>query len=106
LAGEVSQGISRPVTFGWGPRYLHSTGQLHKGGPAVGGFIHVSVVTTDTRQVAGQSFTWGELIESQVRGDAKVLRDMGLPVLRLEISSIEEDLPRIRAALTGHVGAN
>lgn len=100
LARDVAQEISRPVTFGWGPRYLHSTGQLHKGGPPVGSFIHLSMTSTDTRQVADQNFTWGNLLESQVRGDAKVLRDLGLPVLRLEISSLDEDLPRVIDALT------
>lgn len=99
VAGDISTQISRPVTFGWGPRYLHSTGQLHKGGPVVGSFIHLSTTNSDTRHVAGQAFTWGELLESQARGDAKVLRDMGLPVLRLEIESVDEDLARVVAAL-------
>lgn len=106
LTRNIAQKISRPVTFGWGPRYLHSTGQLHKGGPPVGSFIHLSMKNADPRTVAGQSFTWSDLIESQVRGDAKVLRDLGLPVLRLEISSLDEDLPRVISALTRDAAGN
>ncbi len=99
VAHDTSHRLERAVTFGWGPRYLHSTGQLHKGGPLVGAFIHVSAPNSRDFEVAGQPFTWGEMLSSQVRGDAKVLRELGLPVLRLEFDELETGLARLKNAL-------
>lgn len=89
----------RPVTFGWGPRYLHSTGQLHKGGPKTGAYI---VITTDySRDVAvpGQAFSFAELIAAQARGDVSVLTDHGLPVLHLHVTDTTVGMTTVRSAL-------
>ena len=43
---DLAARVGRPVTFGWGPRFLHSTGQLHKGGPPVGVFLQVTATPT------------------------------------------------------------
>ena len=75
----------RPTTFGWGPRFLHSTGQYHKGGPAQGVFIQVVEVASDDREVPGQPFTFGGLLEAQARGDASVLATHHRPVLTLTV---------------------
>lgn len=76
----------RPTTFGWGPRFLHSTGQYHKGGPAQGVFIQIVESGTDDRDVPGQPFTFGVLLEAQARGDATVLATHNRPVLTLKVS--------------------
>jgi glucose-6-phosphate isomerase len=75
----------RPTTFGWGPRFLHSTGQYHKGGPAQGVFIQIVERATVDRAVPGQPFTFGTLLEAQARGDATVLANHDRPVLTLTV---------------------
>jgi glucose-6-phosphate isomerase len=89
----------RPVTFGWGPRFLHSTGQLHKGGPPVGVYVQVTADPVEDLRVAGRDFTFGDLIAAQAAGDARVLADHGRPVLRLHLSDLDAGLPAVRDAL-------
>ncbi|QNE14621.1 glucose-6-phosphate isomerase [Pseudarthrobacter sp. NBSH8] len=80
-------GVSgRPVTFGWGPRFLHSTGQFHKGGPAIGVFLQVTAAPTEDLAIPDRPFTFGELISAQAAGDAQVLAGHGRPVLRLHLT--------------------
>ncbi|CAN5287203.1 glucose-6-phosphate isomerase [soil metagenome] len=76
----------RPVTFGWGPRFLHSTGQLHKGGPRVGVYLQITGAIESDLQVAGRDYSFGDLITAQAAGDARVLADHGRPVLRLHVT--------------------
>lgn len=76
----------RPVTFGWGPRFLHSTGQFHKGGPAIGVFLQVTAAAATDLAIPDRPFTFGELISAQAAGDAQVLSDHGRPVLRLHLT--------------------
>ena len=76
----------RPTTFGWGPRFLHSTGQYHKGGPATGAYLQITGAPHTDLAVPGQPFTFGELITAQAAGDAQVLADHGRPVLRLHLT--------------------
>jgi glucose-6-phosphate isomerase len=74
------------VTFGWGPRFLHSTGQYHKGGPPQGVYIQVTDSVTDDLDVPGRDFTFGQFIAAQAGGDAAVLGDHARPVLRLHLT--------------------
>jgi glucose-6-phosphate isomerase len=83
LRDNFASKIRRPVTFGWGPRFLHSTGQYHKGGPKQGVFLQLVSADQFDLQIPGRNFTFGELIASQAAGDAKVLSDLGRPVLTL-----------------------
>lgn len=76
----------RPVTFGWGPRFLHSTGQFHKGGPAIGAFLQVTAASATDLSIPDRPFTFGELISAQAAGDAQVLSGHGRPVLRLYLT--------------------
>ncbi|HWD63099.1 MAG TPA: glucose-6-phosphate isomerase [Humibacter sp.] len=76
----------RPVTFGWGPRFLHSTGQFHKGGPAVGVFVQILTHETTDLEVPDRPFTFGQLISAQAAGDAAVLAEHGRPVLTLTLT--------------------
>ena len=92
----------RPVTFGWGPRFLHSTGQLHKGGPAVGVFVQVTGDLAEDLQVPGREFTLGRLKAAQAEGDADVLRALDRPVLTLRVSDAA-GLAAVATAL-GRVG--
>jgi glucose-6-phosphate isomerase len=71
------------TTFGYGPRYLHSTGQLHKGGPPVGRFLQLLHEADEDLPVPGGSDTFETLKRAQADGDLLVLRDLGLPAERL-----------------------
>nr|WP_216653799.1 glucose-6-phosphate isomerase [Nocardioides sp. zg-DK7169] len=88
----------RPVTFGWGPRFLHSTGQYHKGGPATGVFLQVTSAPAADLAVPGRSFTFQEFITAQAVGDGQVLAGNGRPVLRLHVES-PAGLDAVRTAL-------
>jgi hypothetical protein len=76
------------VTHGLGPRYLHSTGQLHKGGPATGRFIQVYGPSTEDVNIPGQDFTFGTLIAAQMAGDRMTLAERGRPVVRIRLEDI------------------
>lgn len=89
----------RPVTFGWGPRFLHSTGQFHKGGPAVGVYLQITDEPAEDLSVPGRDFTFGTLVSAQAAGDAQVLADHGRPVLRLHLTDRTAGLARLREVL-------
>jgi hypothetical protein len=76
----------RPVTFGWGPRFLHSTGQYHKGGPANGVFLQITGAVTADLDVPGQPYTFGELQAAQAGGDRLALAGRGRPMLWLHLT--------------------
>ncbi|MBN9152552.1 MAG: glucose-6-phosphate isomerase [Microbacterium sp.] len=83
----VAADSGRPTTFGWGPRFLHSTGQYHKGGPATGVFLQITERTDVDVEIPGRPFTFGELIEAQAAGDASVLATgHGRPVVTLTLT--------------------
>ncbi|GAA3538613.1 glucose-6-phosphate isomerase [Kribbella ginsengisoli] len=76
----------RPVTFGWGPRFLHSTGQYHKGGHPQGVFLQITTSESSDVEIPDRPFSFGTLISAQAAGDAGVLADRGRPVLRLHLT--------------------
>jgi glucose-6-phosphate isomerase len=83
----VAADSGRPTTFGWGPRFLHSTGQFHKGGPANGVFLQILEQTEVDLEIPGRPFTFGQLIQAQAAGDASVLADgHGRPVVTLTLT--------------------
>lgn len=89
----------RPVTFGWGPRFLHSTGQYHKGGPANGVFLQITQIPKTDLEIPDSPFTFGTLVAAQAAGDAKVLSEHGRPVLTLTVTDVAAALPAILGAL-------
>ncbi|TQS29727.1 glucose-6-phosphate isomerase [Microbispora sp. KK1-11] len=74
------------VTFGWGPRFLHSTGQYHKGGPATGVFLQITGAVTDDIEVPGKPYTLGRLQLAQALGDLGALTSRGRPAVRLHLT--------------------
>jgi glucose-6-phosphate isomerase len=76
------------VTHGLGPRYLHSTGQLHKGGPPTGLFVQVVDDTGEEIPIPGQDFGFGRLIRAQAEGDYRSLRERGRPIVRLRLEEL------------------
>jgi glucose-6-phosphate isomerase len=77
------------TTLGFGPRYLHSTGQLHKGGPNTGVFIQiVDEERINDVPIPGKPFTFGALIDAQALGDLRSLRAAGRRVARTTLSAL------------------
>jgi hypothetical protein len=70
------------TTFGYGPRFLHSTGQFHKGGPPVGAFLQIVDEPQEDLEVPGEPYTFGTLIRAQADGDLQTLRSHGLDAVR------------------------
>jgi glucose-6-phosphate isomerase len=91
----------RQVTFGWGPRFLHSTGQFHKGGPQVGTFLQITGAVTEDLPVPGRPFSFGKLQLAQALGDLRALAGRGRPVLRVHLKDRQAGL----SALFEAVGA-
>ncbi|HKV09387.1 MAG TPA: hypothetical protein VJ725_14685 [Thermoanaerobaculia bacterium] len=75
------------VTLGYGPRFLHSTGQLHKGGPDKGRFLQLVDPPTEDLAVPETDYTFGRLIRSQADGDRRALEQRGRKVLRLDLGA-------------------
>jgi hypothetical protein len=85
LASEARAATGCVVTHGFGPRYLHSTGQLHKGGPATGLYLQVVDETGDELPIPGQPFGFGKLIRAQAAGDFASLKERGRRVARIRM---------------------
>jgi glucose-6-phosphate isomerase len=85
LAARAREATGCVVTHGFGPRYLHSTGQLHKGGPPTGLFLQVVDDTGDELAIPGQPFGFGKLIRAQAAGDFASLQERGRRVARIHI---------------------
>jgi len=90
----------RPVTFGWGPRFLHSTGQFHKGGPATGIFLQITATAARDLQIPDSPFSYGYLIQAQAAGDASVLEQHGRPVLTLTLTDPAANIPTLFSAVS------
>ena len=90
----------RPTTFGWGPRFLHSTGQFHKGGPRVGVYVQITGAPAQDLPIPGRGFSLGQFIAAQAAGDTRVLADHGRPVLRLHLTDQAAGLPLVVEALS------
>ncbi|SCL19110.1 glucose-6-phosphate isomerase [Micromonospora pallida] len=86
LRALLAGASGRPVTFGWGPRFLHSTGQYHKGGPQVGSFLQVTGAVTEDLPVPGKPYTFGGLQAAQAAGDREALAGRERPLLRLHLT--------------------
>ena len=82
----IARKSNRPVTFGWGPRFLHSTGQFHKGGQQNGAFLQITGVTNGDVVIPGQTFGFKTLIMAQALGDLRALAKRKYPLLRLHLS--------------------
>jgi transaldolase/glucose-6-phosphate isomerase len=83
-----ARGTGCVVTKGLGPRYLHSTGQLHKGGPAKGRFIQVVDDPGEEVDIPGRPFGFAKLISSQAAGDYDALKERGRPIVRVRLEGI------------------
>jgi glucose-6-phosphate isomerase len=73
------------TTAGYGPRFLHSTGQLHKGGDPNGWFVQLTCDHPADRPIPGWPFSFGQLIDAQAAGDFRTIEAHDLPILRVHL---------------------
>ena len=88
LAGRARAATGCVVTHGFGPRYLHSTGQLHKGGPNTGLFLQVVEDYGDELKIPHRPFGFARLIRAQAAGDFESLRERGRRVARVHMENL------------------
>ena len=85
LRSILSEKSGRPVSFGWGPRFLHSTGQFHKGGQQNGSFLQITGSIKKDFAIPGREFSFGTLLIAQALGDSRALGARKYPLLRLNL---------------------
>jgi glucose-6-phosphate isomerase len=93
------------TTVGYGPRFLHSTGQLHKGGPNTGVFLQIVGDDINDLPIPGEKFSFGVLKQAQALGDFQALRNHGRRVLRVQMRDVADGLTRIGQAVGATVEA-
>jgi transaldolase/glucose-6-phosphate isomerase len=98
---ELRHATTRAVTLGYGPRFLHSTGQLHKGGPNNGVFIQITVDNYEEIPIPGEPYDFMLLKRSQAQGDLEALQAKNRAVVRfhLPVGSISTGLERLLDAI-------
>lgn len=106
LAGRLREAIGArtgaATTLGYGPRYLHSTGQLHKGGRSGGAYLVLTGDSTEDVQVPGADYGLAELQHAQALGDAAALRERGRSVARVNLGwYVDEGLARLARIIEG-----
>ena len=104
LRSRIGTATGAATTLGMGPRFLHSTGQLHKGGPESGVFLQLTAEPSRDLPIPGWDETFGTLIAAQALGDLTSLQRRGRRALRLHLGDLESGLSRVEtlvdAALT------
>ena len=94
----LSEKSGRPVSFGWGPRFLHSTGQFHKGGQQNGSFLQITGETINNYPVPGRAFDFRTLLMAQALGDNRALSTRKYPLLRLHCTERSAGIDQILKA--------
>lgn len=98
LRSILEEKSQRPVTFGWGPRFLHSTGQFHKGGPLVGAFIQITGEARSALPIPGAGYGFEKLVLAQALGDNQALTTRDLPVIRIHLKNREAGIEELLEA--------
>jgi transaldolase / glucose-6-phosphate isomerase len=89
LRARLRDRTKATTTFGYGPRYLHSTGQYHKGGPPNGVFLMLYQRSAEELGIPEAGYSFEHLKNAQALGDAQTLREHGLEVVRIEVDAAE-----------------
>jgi glucose-6-phosphate isomerase len=98
----ISVAKNKATTFGWGPRFLHSTGQFHKGGQPNGAFIQITADSEIDLPVPGQSFTFNQLIMAQAIGDGIALRKRDYPFLQIHLKNRDTAITNLLQDIKGN----
>ena len=100
IARRLRHVTRRAVTVGYGPRYLHSTGQLHKGGPNNGVFLQITAELDEDVAIPGMPYSFGTLNMAQAAGDLEALQNHNRRVLRLHVKGdVIAGINRLMAAI-------
>jgi transaldolase/glucose-6-phosphate isomerase len=91
IRARLRDGTRAATTAGYGPRFLHSTGQLHKGGPATGWFVQFTADHPTDRPIPDWPYTFGQLIDAQADGDHAAIASHDLPILRVHLGATPDD---------------
>jgi glucose-6-phosphate isomerase len=91
---------------GFGPRFLHSTGQDYKGGPNTGVFLQITADHARDLAIPGQKYTFGVVIDAQAAGDLAVLESRGRRALRVHLENVEDGLETLRMAVDSALRAD
>ena len=83
------------TTFGWGPRYLHSTGQFHKGGQQNGAFIVITGDSGSDIEIPNKDYTFSQLIMAQALADIESISERNLPVIRIHLKNRKKAIARL-----------
>src|SRR5690606_16261750 len=86
LRAELAERTGAPVTWGWGPRFLHSTGQFHKGGRPTGVFLQITGAVGQDVEIPGRDYTFASLQAAQAAGDRQALESRQRPLVRLHLT--------------------
>ena len=99
LRAAIRDATRTTTTFGYGPRFLHSTGQFHKGGPRTGRFLQLLHDGPRTSRSPDRSYTFTTLKNAQAIGDLQTLRELGLPAERVRLGG-DDPASALRALTT------
>lgn len=100
LREAIAARISVGVTFGWGPRFLHSTGQFHKGGQQNGAFLQITGDSELDLDIPGADFTFQELLMAQALGDGEALTSRNLPMVRIHLKNRSAGIEELLTAIS------
>ena len=95
IRAQVRDALGVATTLGFGPRFLHSTGQLHKGGPPTGIYLQITVEPHRDLPIPGWDESFGTLIAAEALGDLQSLERRDRRVLRLHLTDADDGLPRV-----------
>ena len=102
---QIGHATGAATTLGFGPRFLHSTGQLHKGGPDTGVFLQLTAEPSKDLPIPGWDETFATLIAAQALGDLASLQKRGRRALRLHLADLDAGLGRLERMIDAAVGA-
>ncbi|HET7842053.1 MAG TPA: bifunctional transaldolase/phosoglucose isomerase [Terriglobia bacterium] len=107
---QIRDALRVATTLGYGPRFLHSTGQLHKGGPANGIFLQITCDDTEDLPVPGEPYTFSVLKRAQALGDLQSLQSRNRRVIRIHLgekvkSGLDQLLKAVESAVSTSRGA-
>jgi glucose-6-phosphate isomerase len=100
---RIGHATGAATTLGFGPRFLHSTGQLHKGGPDTGVFLQLTADPSKDLPIPGWEESFGTLIAAQALGDLASLQRRGRRALRLDLADLDAGLARVEAMVDAAV---
>ena len=92
LREVIASKSGKGTTFGWGPRFLHSTGQFHKGGQHNGAFLQITGENQGDLAIPHQNFSFHTLLMAQALGDGQALSDRKFPLVRIHLKNREAGL--------------